>query len=252
MKGPLNTKAKGVLSWLVLAAAGGAFLLLVFNMSIWESVFAVIFPGEEEVIYPRANLARLCGEHLFLVIVSSVAALMIGLPLGVFVTRERGRGFKSIVNDLGSLSQTIPPVAVLALAVPAIGFGFKPTVLALFLYSILPILHNTVAGLEQVPAAIKEAARGMGMTRGQLLFKVEVPLAAPIIFAGVRISLVVNVGTAAIGAVVGAGGLGNPIISGLIRDNPAFVLEGAVTAALLAVLIDQIISRVEKSLTPGG
>jgi osmoprotectant transport system permease protein len=230
----------------------GVFLLLVFNTSIWESVLTVVFPGEEEVVYPRAGLARLTGEHLLLVAASSIAALLIGVPLGVFVTREQGRGFKSIVNDLGSLSQTIPPVAVLALAVPAIGFGFKPTVVALFLYSILPILRNTVAGLEQVPPATKEAAKGMGMTRWQLLLKVELPLAAPIIFAGVRISMVINVGTATIGAVVGAGGLGNPIISGLIRDNPAFVIQGAITAALLAVLIDQIISRVEKSVTPGS
>jgi osmoprotectant transport system permease protein len=187
-----------------------------------------------------------------MVIISSIAALLVGVPVGVFVTRDRGRAFKAIVNDLGSLSQTIPPVAVLALAVPAVGFGLKPTVLALFLYSILPILRNTVAGLEEVPPATKEAARGMGMTGLQLLFKVELPLAAPVIFAGIRISLVVNVGTATIGAVVGAGGLGNPIISGLIRDNPAFVLEGAVTAAFLAFLLDQIVGRLEKSFSKGA
>ena len=246
-----ESAAKKFLPWITLAAAAGVFLFLIFNMSVWEFILTALFPDAEEVIYPRANLAQLSGEHIVLVAVSSIAAVIVGIPLGVFVTRKQGSGFKGIVSDLASLSQTIPPVAVLALAVPAIGFGFKPTVIALFLYSILPILRNTIAGLEEVSPGVKEAAMGMGMTHTQLLFKVELPLAAPVIFTGIRISLVVNVGTATIGAVVGAGGLGNPIISGLIRDNPAFVLEGAITAALLAVLIDQIIGRIEKSLTPG-
>ena len=242
--------AKNLLFWVPPAVIAGIFALLVFNMNIWEAALGALFPGQEQVVYPRADLAELCGQHLFLVGVSGIAAVSIGVPLGIFVTRERGSGFKSIVSDLGSLSQTVPPVAVLALAVPAIGFGFEPTVLALFLYSLLPILRNTVAGLDGVSPAIKEAARGMGMTRRQVLLKVEIPIASRVIFAGIRISLVMNVGTAAVGATVGAGGLGNPIVSGLIRDNPAFVLEGGITAALLALLIDLIVGRVEKSLSP--
>jgi len=238
------------LSFVLLIIFAGMFLVLIFNSVVWETVLSFIFPDLEEVIYPRSSLPQLLLDHIILVLVSSLAASIVAIPLGVFVTRRMGSGFKGIFNDLGSLSQTIPPVAVLALAVPAVGFGFKPTIIALFLYSLLPIFRNTIVGLEGVSPAVKEAALGMGMTRLQLLFRVEFPLTAPVIFAGIRISVVVNVGTATIGAVVGAGGLGNPIISGLIRDNPAFILEGAVTAALLAVLLDQIIGRIEYMLTP--
>ncbi len=246
-----KTRSSDIIPWIAIVFFAGIFLFLTLDMGVWETFLSFLFPEAEEVIYPRANLAQLSAEHILLVGVSSLAAVIVGLPLGVFVTRKFGSGFKGIVSDLGSLSQTIPPIAVLALAVPAVGFGFKPTVIALFLYSILPILRNTIAGLEDVSPVVKEVAIGMGMTHSQLLFKVELPIAAPVLFAGIRISVVVNVGTATIGAVVGAGGLGNPIISGIIWDNPAFILEGAITAALLAVLIDQIIGRIEKNLTPG-
>ena len=227
----------------------GTIVSILLSTKIWEAFLGTLYPNATSVVYARASIARLFGEHLVLVGVSSVSAAMVGISVGVFVTRTRGRPFREIVNDLGSLSQTIPPVAVLALAVPAVGFGFEPTVLALFLYSVLPILRNTVSGLEDVSPDVIDAGRGMGMTQTQLLFKAELPLATPVIFAGIRISVVINVGTATIGAVVGAGGLGNPIISGLINNNPAYILQGAITAALLALLMDLLIGRLEKSLS---
>jgi osmoprotectant transport system permease protein len=138
-------------------------------------------------------------------------------------------------------------VAILALAVPFIGFGFKPTIAALFLYSILPVVRNTISGIEAVPPSLIEAAFGMGMTRLQILFKVEIPLAMKVIMAGIRMSVVMNIGTATLGAIVGAGGLGVPIISGLVRQNPAFVLEGALTVCLLAVITDRLIAGIEES-----
>jgi osmoprotectant transport system permease protein len=190
----------------------------------------------------------LLKEHMVLVFFSSLAATLIGVAVSIAVTRPAGRDFLNLVNDISSLAKTIPPVAVLALAVPFIGFGFKPTVLALFLYSILPVIRNSIAGLESVSGGLLEAARGMGMTRAQVLLKVELPLALRVIMAGVRTSVVINVGTATVGAVVGAGGLGTPIISGLVRENPAFVLEGAIAAALLAFLLDQYLARAEQSL----
>ncbi len=244
-----QTRTQNFTAWLGLAGFTAFFLYSIFNMTIWERVLSFLFPKLKTVIYPRVALSQLVGEHLILVTVSSLGAAVIGIPFGIFVTRKRGNDFKEIVNDLGSLSQTIPPAAVLALAVPLVGFGFKPTILALFLYSILPILRNTISGLEDISPFVIEAARGMGMTPMQLLFKIELPLAAPVIFAGVRISVIVNVGTTAIGAVVGAGGLGNPIISGLIQDNQAYILEGAVTTAFLAVLLDQFVGRLEKHFT---
>jgi len=229
----------------------GVFLFLVFNMSIWESLLGVIFPREQEVVYPRADLSQLLGEHLVLVLVSSAAAVIAGTSIGIAVTRPAGRAWLGIVNDISSLAQTIPPVAVLALAVPSIGFGFKPTVLALFLYSILPIIRNTISGIESVPPRLLEAAGGLGMTKTQVLVRVELPLSARLILAGIRTSVVINVGTATVGAVAGAGGLGTPIIAGLVRENPAFVLEGALVAALLALILDQLMARGEEYIFQG-
>lgn len=236
-------------SWISLIVIAGIFLFLIFNMSVWQHMLGTIFPNESEVVYPRAQLPQLLREHLILVLASSAAAIIIGTSIGILVTRERGRPWLGIVSDMSSLAQTIPPVAVLALAVPSIGFGFKPTVLALFLYSILPIIRNTITGIESVPGRLIEAALGLGMKRSQVLFKVELPLSIKLIMAGIRTSVVINVGTATVGAVVGAGGLGTPIISGLVRENPAFVLEGAITAALLALFLDQILARTEQSLS---
>jgi len=222
------------------------FFFLIFNMSIREAALKTLFPQEKEVIYPRATLAVLVGEHLTLVSVSTLIALFTGLLFGIFVTRPSGRDFLEIVNDITALAQTFPPVAVLALAVPLLGFGVKPTVGALFLFSIMPILRNTISGLDSLAPEILEAARGMGLSRLQILLKIELPLALPVIMAGIRIAVVINIGTATIGAVVGAGGLGTPIISGLVRNNPAFVLEGAATAAFLAVIADQLLASIER------
>jgi osmoprotectant transport system permease protein len=237
-----------LVSWLPLIVVTVIFVVLITEMDVMRLLLSGLFPNEKEVLYPRANLLVLLKEHMILVVLSSLAATLIGVAVGIFVTRPGGRDYMRLVGDISSLAQTIPPVAVLALAVPFIGFGFKPTVLALFLYSILPIIRNSIAGLESVSPNLIEAARGMGMTRSQVLFRVELPLAIRVIMAGVRTSVVINVGTATVGAVVGAGGLGTPIISGLVRENPAFVLEGAIAAALLAFILDQYLARAEKSL----
>lgn len=239
---------KRIIGWLSLGVVSVLFIILIADIHIWKYSLHALFPELKEVIYPRATLLLLLKEHLVLVIVSSFSAFTVGLMLGIFVTRSSGRQFLEIVNDISALGQTFPPVAVLALAVPSLGFGFKPTVIALFLYSILPIIRNTISGLEAIPAETVEAALGMGFTRFQTLINIEIPLALPVIISGVRISVVINIGTATIGAVVGAGGLGTPIISGLVRNNPAFILEGATAAALLAIITDQILSLTEKTL----
>jgi len=247
-----NRKNRKLLwSWIATAAAAVLFGALAADMGIWDTVLRFLFPNTDQVVYPRASLTTLLGEHLGLVIVSSLIAITIGVPLGTAVTRPWGRAFLDVVDDLTSLGQTIPPVAVLALAVPLLGFGFEPTVVALFLYSILPIVRNTISGLDGVSRDLVEAARGMGMTATQCLFKVEFPLAIRVIMAGIRISVVINVGTATAGAVIGAGGLGAPIIAGLVRQNPSFVLEGAIAGGLLAIIADQILARTEASLTVG-
>jgi len=218
-------------------------------MAWWESFLRWFFPGEKQVLHPRGTLLELVAEHLWMVIVSSGLATIIGISIGVLVTRPMGRQYLPLVSSLSSLGQTFPPVAVLALAVPLLGFGFKPTVAALLLYGLLPILRNTIVGIENIPADVREAAYGMGMSSWQVLFRIELPLALKVIMSGIRISVVINIGTATVGATIGAGGLGSPIIAGLVAENPAFVLEGAIPAALLAFSADALLGNIEKTIS---
>jgi len=234
--------------WALLGLTTAGFMVLVANMGWWESALEFLFPNETPVLYPSASLGVLVWEHVQLVAISSSFVMLIGIPLGIWVTRPSGRRFLPVVTDLTSIGQTFPPIAVLALAVPAVGFGATPTIVALFLYGLLPVVRNTIAGLRAVPPEVLDAARGMGMSRTRALVRVELPLAASVIVAGVRISVIINIGTAMIGAVVGAGGLGHPVIAGLVRDNIAFIVQGAVPAAMLALLVDQLLANAERSL----
>ncbi len=224
--------------FIILALLTGVFLFLVLSTLPWSWSMTFLFPDLDTVIYAMAPFRRLVMEHIALVGISSGLATLLGLATGIFATRTWGRDFLPAVNALASMGQTFPPVAVLALAVPVVGFGFKPTIIALLLYGLLPIIRNTIAGIEALDPAVLEAAQGMGMTPGQVLTRVELPLAAPVILAGVRISTVINIGTATLGATIGAGGLGKPIIAGLIGENPAYILEGALLVGLFAVIID--------------
>ncbi len=225
-----------------------AFAVFVWSEGVRELVLRSMFPDRVSYIYERVTLARLLSQHVALVGVSSGLAAVVGVTLGIFVTRPIGRDFHPIVQDISSVAQTFPPVAVLALAVPAIGFGFAPSIVALFVYSILPVINNTVSGLDSVDPAVIESSRGMGMKRRQILWLTELPLAARVIVAGIRTSLVINVGTATVGAVVGAGGLGTVIVSGLVRDNSAYVFTGAATAAFFAFGLDFLIGRIQNRL----
>jgi osmoprotectant transport system permease protein len=245
----VTEKRSRVLSWVLLGLFLLAFVLLISNMAWWESFLRWFFPGEKQVLHPRGTLLELVAEHLWMVIVSSGLATIIGISIGVLVTRPMGRQYLPLVSSLSSLGQTFPPVAVLALAVPLLGFGFKPTVAALLLYGLLPILRNTIAGIENIPADVREAAYGMGMSSWQVLFRIELPLALKVIMSGIRISVVINIGTATVGATIGAGGLGSPIIAGLVAENPAFVLEGAIPAALLAFSADALLGNIEKTIS---
>ena len=203
-----------------------------------------LFPSIDNIIYDLAPFKQLVVEHLVLVIVSSGLATALGLLTGILVTRAWGRDFLPAVSALASMGQTFPPVAVLAVAVPVVGFGFKPTVIALFLYGLLPVVRNTITGIDSVAADIIEAARGMGMTPIQVLSQIEIPLSIPVILTGIRISTVINIGTATLGATIGAGGLGKPIIAGLIGENPAYILEGAILVGLLAIIVDTALGMI--------
>jgi osmoprotectant transport system permease protein len=227
------------LVWVVLVLA-----VLLALLPRADGFFAVLFPWLERPIYRQESFLGLVGAHLGLVGASSAAASLIGIIAGIAVTRPSGAEFRAMVTTIVTTGQTFPPVAVLAIAVPVMGFGALPALVALFLYGVLPILESTVAGLTAVPDAVRDAARGIGMSDGAVLRRVDLPLAAPVIIAGVRTSVIINVGTAAIASTVGVRSLGLPIIIGLNAANVAYVLQGAVLIGLMAVALDLAFERV--------
>lgn len=229
-----------------------AYVAIAASPEVLAAVLHALFPAEARVLYPDATPLALVWQHVRLVGVSSALSVAVGIGLGVFVTRPVGEQFSGVVADLTNLGQTFPPVAVFTLAVPLLGFGLEPTVLALTLYGVLPVLQNTVSGLHGVPVHVRESAEGMGMRPAQRLVRVELPLAAPLIVAGVRVSVIVNVATATIGAVAGAGGLGAPIINGLVNLDPAVTLEGAALVAGLALVLDGLLAAAERAWNPAG
>lgn len=188
-------------------------------------------------IYNQGSLVDLTLSHLYTVAISTLAAAIVAVSLAVFVTRPSGREFLALSRAVVNIGQTFPPVAVLALSVPAMGFGEAPTRMALFLYGLLPIFENTLVGLSTLPPAVVEAASAMGMTGRQRLLKVELPLAMPLILEGLRLSAVIGLATATIGSTVAAKGLGEVIIAGLLSNNLAFIVQGGVITGVLAVLI---------------
>jgi osmoprotectant transport system permease protein len=226
-----------------LAATALVFVTLVLLMPALKPVFAELFPWLDRPLYEQDTFPDLVIAHLALVGASSLAATVLGMAAGIFVTRRAGAEFRGLVETVVAIGQTFPPVAVLALAVPVAGFGPRPALIALTVYGLLPIVQNTIAGLDAVPASVREAARGVGMKRGQILRRVELPLAAPVIVAGIRTSVIINVGTATIASTVGARTLGSPIIIGLNGSNIAYVLQGAILVALLGVVLDLAFDR---------
>jgi osmoprotectant transport system permease protein len=181
-------------------------------------------------------------------LLAAAASTVVAVGLGILVTRSSGAEFLPLSRTLVNIGQTFPPVAVLAVAVPLVGFGEAPTLIALFAYGLLPIFENTIAGLRSVPSALLEAANGMGMSTRERLVSVELPLAMPLILEGIRLSLVINVGTATIGSTVAAKGLGEVIIAGLLSDNTAFILQGGLLTGLMAILLYDAMVALEKRL----
>jgi osmoprotectant transport system permease protein len=227
---------------------GGLFLFFALWMPVLRPFFARAFPATQPPIYGGDSFLILWLFHAALVAISSLAAMAIGIVSGILATRPAGAEFRPTVESLAIIGQTLPPVAVLALAVPALGYGAAPTFVALALYGILPILNNTIAGLTNVPTAVRDAATGMGLTPFQILRDVELPLAAPLILAGIRISVIINIGTATIGSTVGAVSLGTPIIEGLVTDKVPYVIQGAIVVGLFAILTDTVFARLDRSL----
>lgn len=226
------------LPWLV-----GLFLVLLWAMPYSAGLFSSLFPDLPRPVYQQESFINLALAHAWLVILSSVVAIVIGVGAGIAVTRPSGKEFRPLVETIAAIGQTFPPVAVLAIAVPVMGFGQVPAIVALILYGVLPILQGTLAGIASVPGSVLSVAEGMGMSAWQRLGKVELPLAAPVIVAGIRTSVIINIGTATIASTVGANTLGTPIIIGLSGFNTAYIIQGALLVALAAIVVDRLFER---------
>jgi len=189
-------------------------------------------------------------QHLFLVTISLLAAIAVALPLGVVCTRFPGVG--QLILSVVGIIQTIPSLALLVFMIPFLGIGSKPSIVALFLYSLLPIVRNTASGLQNIPIEVRESAQALGLPGAERLRRIELPMASPAILAGIKTSAVINVGTATLGALIGAGGFGQPILTGIRLNDVGLILQGAIPAAVLALLVQGLFEVAERVLVPKG
>jgi osmoprotectant transport system permease protein len=223
---------------------------------VLAALFAALATGAPGLVAELAtygpDLAVLGRQHLYLVAVSAGLAVLTGVPLGILLSRERLTGSAEWVMQLLNVGSTVPTLAVLALSMGLLGIGTPPALFALWLATLLPITRNAYAGLRGVPPALNEAATGMGMTPAQRLLRVELPYAAPVLFAGLRTAVTVNVATAPLASLIGGGGLGDLIFAGIQLYDPAMMLAGALATALLALAADGALAWVQRMSVPRG
>ncbi|WP_228389170.1 ABC transporter permease [Cumulibacter manganitolerans] len=199
------------------------------------------------------HILRATGEHLLLTVFSTVIVLAIAVPLGIALTRQWTRRFRGALITVANIGQAVPTIGLIALMAVAFNYiGFGASVIALVACAVLPVLRNTMVGIQGVDETVLEAGRGMGMSRGAVLRKLELPLAVPVILAGVRTALVINVGTATLAAYINAGGLGKIIIAGLSTNRILVTVTGAALTAVLALLVDYLAGVAEQLLRPKG
>lgn len=226
--------------WLPLLLLTSALVLYITSDALQTTILSIVFPNETQFTHARKTILQMTGAHITLTVAATLLSAVFGILIGILVTRKAGREFQQLVLKLNAFIQTFPPSAVIILAFPVLGFGWKPALLALFLYSLFPVLGNTVVGFNSVSPATIDAARGMGMTWFQQLHIAELPQALPMIITGIRHSYILNLGTAAIAAVIGGEGLGTIIISGLTLRNSALVLSGTIVISMLAFIGEQV------------
>ena len=191
-------------------------------------------------------------RHLELVVVSTVIVIAIAVPTGVLLTRPFARLLVPVIVGVANIGQTVPSLGVLVILALLFGIGFKYAIVALALYAFLPVLRNTMVGLRQVDPAVIEAGRGMGLTKRAVLWKIELPLSIPIMLAGVRTAMVINVGTAAIAVLTNAGGLGTIIYTGIVQSRQTVLVAGSIMTAILALFVDYLAGVAEEVLSPRG
>jgi len=206
----------------------------------------------DDFLYYQEDIVYLTFQHIELVLLSGGLAILIAIPVGVLLSRPRFQKVAESAMQILNVGTTIPTLAILALAMSFLGIGTVPAVFGLTIASLLPIVRNTYIGLKEVPAHLKEAASGIGMTELQMLFQVEIPNALFVIFAGIRTALAVNVGTVPLAFLIGGGGLGELIFTGIDLDEPIMMLAGAIPTAMLAIAIDSVVGAVSYVTVPKG
>lgn len=226
-------------------------LMLLVGLTIWITNLEWIKEGVYKP-FTWGDIMSATISHLEMVVIAELIAISIGVPLGILVTRPGLRRLATPVVGGVGVGQTIPSLAVIAIMAPLLGFGLNSAIVALFIYGLLPIVRNSYAGINNIDSAIVEAARGMGMTRGQIARKIELPLALPVIMTGIRISTVITVGTAELAVLVGGKGLGLITLTGVFSMQPLTILQGAAPTAALAITLGFILERIENSMTSRG
>ena len=203
-------------------------------------------------VFSWSDLLSDARAHLKMVLIAELIATSIAVPLAILVTRPGLKRLATPVIFGANVGQTLPSLAVIAIMAPLLGFGLQSAIVALVIYGLLPILRNSYAGINNIEPAIIEAGRGMGMTNAQIARKIELPLALPVIMAGIRISTVITVGTAELAVLVGGKGLGRITFTGVLARQPLLILQGAAPTAAMAIILGFILERIEKWMTPRG
>jgi len=233
-------------TWVLPMGYLALFMWWILDFPTIKTIF-LSWLGQRPDLIQRTPLWELATQHLTIVMISTSIAVIIGLGLGLIIHYSRSQEIKSMALKAASLGETIPSAAIIALSVPLMGYGNGPIIIALIIYAILPILRNTIVGLASISRPILEAAVGLGLSRFQQLIKIELPLSKPTLMAGIRTALVINISAATIGATVGAGGFGVPIIAGIRTYDPVTVIQGSIPVILMALFADRLL-RSSKSI----
>lgn len=195
------------------------------------------------------TILKYTWQHIQMSFLAIILAILITIPVAIILTKVKANWLKNTVFNIANILQTIPTIAMFALMIPILGIGFKPAVLALFLYALLPLLRNTYSGMESIDKDTVEAAKGMGYNTFQRIFKVELPMAFPYIMSGIRVTTVYIISWTTLAAVIGAGGLGGLVLSGIGLNDINMIFTGTIIAILMAVILDLVFGRIEKRYT---
>jgi len=227
-----------------------AILLVLGAWTLWRGTTSLDSIEARQLAW--SEIGQLAVQHLELTVVATLAVLVVAIPVGILLTRPRFRRASTAVVGVANAGQAAPTIGLVVLLAMSVGFGFKTAVIALALYALLPVLQNTIVGLNQVDQTLVEAGRGMGMSSLAVLFKVELPLAVPVMAAGIRTALVLLVGTATLATFINAGGLGGLIVTGITLFRYPILVSGALLVALLALAVDWAGHVMEEILRPKG